>query len=233
MGYLLFIYIVKHSGSDSHQEHIWVRLTTCPNPRAHPHISITLPLPAIAPKICSSRDKQRTVVPFWWHKDTPGQGCSYSEASWRHVGRAPIWYRYRVLTQIAGSGSTGQLCVADLFNSILCCCIFASRCTCSVMCQYISLEGEFRGAEGAEHKESAGWRNLLQLAAIWLHTWSVQIINWTPVQRFALTARALVLPSMNPSSARVFGLYMFPPRACVAFLHEVLWLSSWVFSIMT
>lgn len=55
IGYLHFIYIVKHSEFASHQEHIWVSLSTCPNPQLS-HITITLPLHAIAHKICSSQD---------------------------------------------------------------------------------------------------------------------------------------------------------------------------------
>lgn len=40
-GYILFIYIVKQSEFASHQEHIWVLLSTCPNPQAQSHIAIT------------------------------------------------------------------------------------------------------------------------------------------------------------------------------------------------
>lgn len=36
IGSLLFIYIVKHSEFASHQEHIWVLLSTCPNPQLSP-----------------------------------------------------------------------------------------------------------------------------------------------------------------------------------------------------
>lgn len=83
VGYLLWIYIAKPSGSAPHQGHIWLLLTTCPNPQLGP-IS---PLPSHYLPVPTEQALPRTSEVLWRYTGIHmGKGGCYSEPSWRNIG---------------------------------------------------------------------------------------------------------------------------------------------------